>query len=61
MSYGKPQWIRILKRRMYKFITESLCCTAETNAALYINYTSTKQMNELNMLKIKLYKIITLY
>ena len=37
---------------IYTYITESLCCTAETNAALYINYTSIKKINELNMLTI---------
>ena len=28
---------------MYRFV-ESLCCTPETNAALYINYTSIKKL-----------------
>ena len=28
---------------IYTYITELLCCTAETNAALYINYTSIKK------------------
>ena len=28
---------------IYMYITESLCCTPETNRTLYINYTSIKK------------------
>ena len=31
------------KKYMYIYVTESLCCTPETNTTLYINYTSIKK------------------
>ena len=36
----KPEWKRIFKKNMYMYIIESLCCTAELNTTLDINYTS---------------------
>ena len=31
---------------MYVYITDSLCCTAETNTTLYTNYTPIKILNK---------------
>ena len=33
-----------LKKNTYICVTESLCCTPETNTTLYINYTSIKKL-----------------
>ena len=40
-----------MKKNVYVCITESLCCTAEINTTLYINYTSIKKIK--NCLKKK--------
>ena len=37
----KPEWKRTW-RRIYRCITESLCCTAKINTTLWTNYTSIK-------------------
>ena len=34
-------------------MTESLCCTAETGATLYVNYTFLKKKNALEEIKSK--------
>ena len=42
------------KKQIYVCITESLCCTPETNTTLLINYTSIKNNNNKMQWKIRL-------
>ena len=41
IQYAMTNHKRIFKKNVYKCITELLCCIAEVNTTLYINYTST--------------------